>query len=685
MTVGVPRPIGFLPGLAVDDPLAGYWLGQATLRLRREIAWGWHERGGDGTLPKLTDALSVALDLMRWDAERQAFFDTDETAAWLSKLIAEPAPLVPRPIRGSFAWVVAALRLADVDCLALALALGGVADSARGSVVAACQNESGSAAPRLSLLQRLWDAPNEVLPLLDAGHPLRRFGLLAGPAGDWEGTLEVAPGIAQRLLYPAPGGPVPVPSEPIPDDLQHDIDLTVARLKSRDRDRLTILPVSGPAAAPHREVAARIARALGMGLREPRGAETLADLAVTTWLEGTAPLVPFSALSALAAEEWTRIAHLPVVVFAALTEADKTAELPPQFTATRLRLKPLPYAARLEAWRRALPAVWAGDGGRAVLTECARRFRYEKSTIARIGATLAALGHPPTPREILEAARADLDLGDLAEPVYPRFTLEQLMLPKRQAKQVRGLVDASRVLGAVHHDWGTARAWNESGLSVLFSGPPGTGKTMAAEAIAAATDMPIYRIDLSQVVNKYIGETEKNLRRLFDAADAAHVILFFDEADALFGKRTEVKDAHDRYANLEVSYLLERMERFKGMAILASNRKKDLDEAFMRRLRYVVSFPLPGPQERLRIWRAVLPAGADCSGLDLEFLAERIPLSGGHIRSAVFNACLASAAAGDAAKLGMDEVVRAVKDEFDKLGRAVSLDQFGAYADFVRD
>ena len=131
--------------------------------------------------------------------------------------------------------------------------------------------------------------------------------------------------------------------------------------------------------------------------------------------------------------------------------------------------------------------------------------------------------------------------------------------------------------------------------------------------IAAELELPLYRIDLSQVVNKYIGETEKNLRRLFDAADAADVILFFDEADALFGKRTEVKDAHDRYANLEISYLLERMERFKGLAILATNRKKDLDEAFLRRLRFVVEFPLPGVAERLRIWRSVIPEGVDAS------------------------------------------------------------------------
>src|SRR5690606_25509728 len=185
---------------------------------------------------------------------------------------------------------------------------------------------------------------------------------------------------------------------------------------------------------------------------------------------------------------------------------------------------------------------------------------------------LIALGRTPSLHDALAAARADLDLGALAQAVTPRFGLEELMLPAAQAGQLAELVTAMTNLTRVHYEWGTARAWNEGGLAALFTGAPGTGKTMAAEAIADALALPLYRIDLSQVVDKYIGETEKNLRRLFDASDMADIVLFFDEADALFGKRTEVKDAHDRYANLEISYLLERMERFRGLAILATNR-----------------------------------------------------------------------------------------------------------------
>jgi SpoVK/Ycf46/Vps4 family AAA+-type ATPase len=211
---------------------------------------------------------------------------------------------------------------------------------------------------------------------------------------------------------------------------------------------------------------------------------------------------------------------------------------------------------------------------------------------------------------------------------------------------------------------------------------------MAAEVLASRLNLPMYRIDLSQVVNKYIGETEKNLKRLFDAADISDMILFFDEADSLFGRRTEVSDAHDRYANLEISYLLERMERFKGLAILATNRKKDLDEAFLRRLRYVIDFPLPDAAERKRIWQQVIPASADTSELDFDFLARQFQLAGGNIRSIAFNACLQCAAAGGAQKEGvrrltMREVIIAVKREYDKLNRALSLEQFGSYAEIV--
>jgi SpoVK/Ycf46/Vps4 family AAA+-type ATPase len=190
------------------------------------------------------------------------------------------------------------------------------------------------------------------------------------------------------------------------------------------------------------------------------------------------------------------------------------------------------------------------------------------------------------------------------------------------------------------------------------------------------------------VANKYIGETEKNLKRLFDAADVADAILFFDEADAIFGKRIEVHDAHDRYANLEVSYLLARMERFKGLAILATNRRKDLDEAFLRRLRAVVELPLPESAQRTLIWRSAVPGGVDGAALDFDFLGRTFNLAGGHIRSAMLNACLQSAEAQrDAARprLTMEAVIAALKRELEKLRRSPLPEQFGAFAEVAKE
>src|SRR5688572_16202689 len=174
------------------------------------------------------------------------------------------------------------------------------------------------------------------------------------------------------------------------------------------------------------------------------------------------------------------------------------------------------------------------------------------------------------------------------------------------------------------------------GVSALFSGPSGTGKTMAAEVLARELGLDLYRIDLSQVVNKYIGETEKGLRRLFDAAEGGGAILLFDEADALFGRRTEVRDSHDRYANLEVSYILQRMETFGGLAILTTNLRKNIDTAFLRRLRFVVEFPFPDPAMRRRLWERAFPAATPTTGLDPARLA-RLAVAGGSVRSIALN------------------------------------------------
>jgi vesicle-fusing ATPase len=587
--------------------------------------------------------------------------------------------------RGSFGWVVQELALAPVECFVLALSLMPLVDSAAGSVIATCLNDPARTDPTFALAQRLWDSPDELVRCFDPAHPLLSHGIVVveGQAR-WNAVLTVPALVARELLFP--GAELPASLEPVaPRAVGAEISMAAARFVAGAGDRMRIIPVIGPSGAPLAGIAAAHAAASFNTMVQPSkslGRDQLAPVLTTAWLRGSAVYLPVDFLANAgghdAAMERLPLSALPIAVFVGSRDIPQFKEidgcaLPP------IRVPSLTYAERLECWRRVVPSL----ASYAALAEVARRFRYECAAIERIGAELAALDQAPTVEELLTAVRADLDFGALAQPVTPRFDLAELMLPPVQTRQIEDIIRAMNNLTRVHYEWGTARAWNECGLAALFAGPPGTGKTMAAEAIASALALPLYRIDLSQVVNKYIGETEKNLRRLFDAAESADVILFFDEADALFGKRTEVKDAHDRYANLEISYLLERMERFKGIAILATNRKRDLDEAFLRRLRFLVDFPLPGAAERRRIWQVVIPPGVDASGLDLEFLAQRFPLAGGHIRAIVFHACLQSAAEGAAHTLTMPAIIRCVQREYDKLDRASSLHQFGPYAPLV--
>jgi len=244
-----------------------------------------------------------------------------------------------------------------------------------------------------------------------------------------------------------------------------------------------------------------------------------------------------------------------------------------------------------------------------------------------------------------DAARGGLDA--LAQRVESRVDFDDLVLPQAQTQQLREIAEHLRYRRMVYEEWGmggkTARG---QGLCVLFTGESGTGKTLAAEAIANEAALDLYRIDLATVVSKYIGETEKNLKRLFDAAEASGALLLFDEADALFGKRSDVKDSHDRYANIEVAYLLQRIEAYRGLAILTTNFRGALDRAFLRRIRFIVQFPFPDEAARQQIWRRELPQSAPTQDIDFATLA-RMQLAGGHIRSVALNAAFIAAAAGE--------------------------------------
>lgn len=265
-------------------------------------------------------------------------------------------------------------------------------------------------------------------------------------------------------------------------------------------------------------------------------------------------------------------------------------------------------------------------------------------------------------------------LDALAQRLEPKATWDDLVLPAEPLQLLRDLTGQARERHTVYERWEFARKMNRGlGLTALFAGESGTGKTLAAEVIANDLRLNLYRIDLSAVVSKYIGETEKNLRRLFDAAEDGGAILFFDEADALFGKRSEVKDSHDRYANIEVNYLLQRMEAYRGLAILATNMKSALDPAFMRRLRFSVTFPFPGVAERTALWANVFPAATPTQEINVARLA-RLDLTGGNIHSVALNA--AFLAAQDGGVVTMPLVLAAARAEFRKLGKPINESDF---------
>jgi SpoVK/Ycf46/Vps4 family AAA+-type ATPase len=268
-------------------------------------------------------------------------------------------------------------------------------------------------------------------------------------------------------------------------------------------------------------------------------------------------------------------------------------------------------------------------------------------------------------------------LDDLAQRIESVATWDDLVLPELQRQTLREIAVHVRQRARVYEAWGfAAKCARGLGISALFVGASGTGKTMAAEVLANELRLDLYRIDLSQVVSKYIGETEKNLRRVFDAAEEGGAILLFDEADALFGKRSEVKDSHDRYANIEVSYLLQRMEAYRGLAILTTNMKSALDTAFLRRIRFIVQFPFPDAAQRAEIWRRIFPPGTPTEGLDIEKLA-RLNVAGGSIRNIALNAAFLAADAGESVR--MTHLLRAARNEYGKLEKPLTEAEIGGW------
>ena len=376
-----------------------------------------------------------------------------------------------------------------------------------------------------------------------------------------------------------------------------------------------------------------------------------------------------------------QLAKAPMPLFAITDAGSAWRSLFPRAARPPLVISlPAPgFAERRQLWQNALAAQGENAAGE-LLDQLSSRFALSTVQIESAAVTAALQRDLTTPGEPLDAASIAVSvrtlssnsLGRLARRVTPRFTWNQLVLPPVVKGQLEEIGAAYRHRHLVLGQWGLAQTTGaHNGLRALFSGPSGCGKTMSAEVLAHALGLDLYQIDLSGVVSKYIGETERNLDRLFRAARGLQAILFFDEADALFGKRSEIKDAHDRYANIEVAYLLQKLEDpdFDCLAILCTNLSQNLDPAFSRRLNYTVDFPVPDEASRLRLWQSIFPAEAPLAAdADLATLARQHKFTGGEIRNIALNAAYLAAANGR--QITMQHLLQAASRQLVKQGKA---------------
>ena len=370
------------------------------------------------------------------------------------------------------------------------------------------------------------------------------------------------------------------------------------------------------------------------------------------------------------------------VVFVLVQEETVTVDLREHKHWVELTVPPPTREESIALWQRelaAMPLAEPVDGA-----EMANKFSFTPAQIAGAGRTaagMALLDGPLSRRQVTQAAYQQIThkLGEHATLIYARHTWDQLVLGEAEKEMLRMACDQVRYQHVVYDRWGfNQRLAYGKGVSMLFAGPPGTGKTMAAQVVANELGIEMYKVDLSQVVSKYIGETEKNLNQVFAEAKKSNVILFFDETDAILGKRTEVKDAHDKNANLETSYLLQKMEEYDGITVMTTNYKENIDSAFFRRISYVIHFTFPDARARKEIWKGIFPPATPLrEDVDLDYLAEQFEITGGSIKNIALVASFM--AAREEKPVGMEQIVRAVKYEMAKQGKIMLREDYGEY------
>ncbi|HWT02998.1 MAG TPA: AAA family ATPase [Pyrinomonadaceae bacterium] len=542
-----------------------------------------------------------------------------------------------------------------------------------------------------ALLEAHWSA-------LTSNAPLRRWRLIELEHGQ-DYLVNARLRIDERVLHYLAGvshlderlrglvEPVAVPAE-LPDS-HGELARRVAEFWANDRrdEASAVVFLAGADSAGKRAVAAAASAALGLGLHVLRAADVpqlVAEREALARLWEREAVLQGSALMLEQDEHENTHAVLSFIesVRGLLLVAGRDALRPRQRPAMRLDVRKPTSAEQRQLWQKVLGPLAQNLNGELELLTSHFDFGVETIRAASVQAREGFVregGEEAAGGVLWDACRVQgrTRLDDLAQHIEPRAAWEDLVLPEHQLRGLREVAAHVRQRARVYEAWGFAsKGARGLGISALFTGASGTGKTMAAEVLANELKLDLYRIDLSQVVSKYIGETEKNLRRVFDAAEESGAVLLFDEADALFGKRSEVKDSHDRYANIEVSYLLQRMEEYRGLAILTTNLKTALDKAFLRRLRFVIQFPFPDAGSRARIWERIFPPGTPTENLDVKKLA-RLSVAGGNIRNIALNA--AFLAADENASVTMAHLLRAARGEYEKLEKPLTDAESGGW------
>ena len=649
-------------------------------RARRQVLWMRHlwaqgasspDQGlaiGHGEVDRL---LRNPVDLA---AERERFFSSDAEARAMLKGIAAADAALERDRAWSDLCACFSLGAADADLLALAVAIE--LDTGLGRVFGYLHDDAQACYATQWLAAQLFDWPAGTSCGRDSNLVAWRMATPSAEARNpwsertaWHADPAV-PLSLQQKIWREPrldSALTLMRADPKSKSLHPAALASIVGFAKRARGPIEI-EIIGPSGAGKRTLAAQFAAEIGRTIAVADCATLLADktgeaaadsiLRVLRFARAFGAIAYFRAADCIAAASWRAAARLyDVAIFDRQAMA---ADAPPEGAARQtVHLAPLSSRQRLELW--------------SVLSDAPAPHPVREWPLVAGEIAAAAEMLPHGNEAVRRACRPrQSPPPDLLQTLICPYDWDDLVLPAETRRQLAAFEQQARLRWPVYEDWAFERLVPMGkGITALFAGQSGTGKTMSAQVIARALELELCRVDLAGVVNKYIGETEKRLKQVFDYCERSNVMLLFDEADALFGQRTQVRDAHDRFANIEIDYLLQRMEQFGGISVLATNRKNDLDKAFLRRLRFVVDFVPPGVEERLALWRLALhrhaPTGEELlDEIDWNLLAERLTMTGADIKAAALGA--AFLAYGEGTRIAMRHVLAAARREMTKHG-----------------